>query len=97
MMNLLQHGHLLNYGGGYYSYLFAKMHAAQIWHTHFAQDPLNRAAGQFLRSELLEPGSSRPAARMLAAVGGGGKGGLGGGGKGGLDPSFYLRSVLGDE
>lgn len=28
--------------GGYYSYLFAKMYAAQIWHKRFAQDPLSR-------------------------------------------------------
>ena len=42
VMNLLNHGHFINYGGGYYSYLFARMYAAQIWHKHFAQDPLNR-------------------------------------------------------
>jgi hypothetical protein len=28
--------------GTYYSYLYAKLYAAHIWHTHFAADPLNR-------------------------------------------------------
>jgi hypothetical protein len=28
--------------GAYYSYLFAKLYAAHIWHAHFAADPLNR-------------------------------------------------------
>lgn len=40
--NLLQHSHLVSYGGAYYSYLFAKMHAAQIWQNRFAEDPLCR-------------------------------------------------------
>jgi hypothetical protein len=41
-MNILNHGHFVNYGGSYYSYLFAKMYAAQIWHQNLAEDPLNR-------------------------------------------------------
>ena len=41
-VNLLPHTHLINYGGAYYSYLFAKMHAAQIWQNQFADDPLSR-------------------------------------------------------
>lgn len=65
-MNLLNHGHLVNYGGthhnitcmfycrilvfiallrepgAYYAYLFAHLYSAQIWHKHFATDPLNR-------------------------------------------------------
>ena len=28
--------------GGYYSYLFARMYAAQIWKTHFEHNPLSR-------------------------------------------------------
>ncbi len=40
-MNVLNHGHFVNYGGSYYSYLYAKMYAAQIWHQNFASDPLN--------------------------------------------------------
>jgi hypothetical protein len=41
-INLLPHTHLVNYGGAYYSYLFAKMHASQIWQNQFADDPLSR-------------------------------------------------------
>ena len=41
-INVLQLTHLVNYGGAYYSYLFAKMHAAQIWERRFAADPLSR-------------------------------------------------------
>ena len=40
--DLLPHTHLVNYGGAYYSYLFAKMHASQLWHTQFSEDPLSR-------------------------------------------------------
>ncbi len=40
-MHILNHGHFVNYGGSYYSYLFAKMYAAQIWGQHFEKDPLN--------------------------------------------------------
>ena len=59
-MNLLSHGHFVNYGGmiiivviiiiiiiiyllgGYYSYLFARMYAAQIWNKQFKSQPLSR-------------------------------------------------------
>lgn len=41
-INLFSHSHFINYGGSYYSYLFAKIYAAQIWHQMFAADPLNR-------------------------------------------------------
>jgi hypothetical protein len=40
-VNLFSHSHFINYGGSYYSYLLAKMYAAQIWHRMFAADPLN--------------------------------------------------------
>ena len=38
----------MNYGGGYYAYIFAKMHAAKIWEKHFAHDPLSRKGGDYL-------------------------------------------------
>ena len=35
--------HLTSYlTGGYYSYIFAKMQAAQIWNHAFEKDPLSR-------------------------------------------------------
>ena len=36
------HSHFVNYGAGYYSYLYARMYAAQIWQLKFAKDPLSR-------------------------------------------------------
>lgn len=38
-------GHLVGYGGMYYSYLYATALAAALWRTHFAADPLSREAG----------------------------------------------------
>ena len=36
--------------GGYFSYLFARMYAGQIWQKHFAVDPLNRLGIDFFKS-----------------------------------------------
>ena len=38
-------GHLVGYGGMYYSYLYATALAAALWRAHFAADPLSREAG----------------------------------------------------
>lgn len=38
-------GHLVGYGGMYYSYLYATALAAALWRTRFAADPLSREAG----------------------------------------------------
>jgi Zn-dependent oligopeptidase len=37
--------HLLTYGAGYYSYLYAQIVAASVWQRLFAIDPLSRQAG----------------------------------------------------
>lgn len=46
MFNLIEINEIHIHGewslGGYYSYLLAKMYAAQIWYKVFADDPLNR-------------------------------------------------------
>ena len=45
-VNIFGHSHFINYGGSYYSYLLAKIYAAQIWFRLFADDPLNKLVSQ---------------------------------------------------
>ncbi|CAI5514844.1 unnamed protein product, partial [Closterium sp. Naga37s-1] len=45
--------HLTAYGAGYYTYIYAKCFAAQLWRRLFEEDPLNPEAGE-LTDELLE-------------------------------------------
>uniref|UniRef100_A0AAV1UUX5 Peptidase M3A/M3B catalytic domain-containing protein n=1 Tax=Peronospora matthiolae TaxID=2874970 RepID=A0AAV1UUX5_9STRA len=54
-------GHLIGYGAGYYSYLYARVFAADIWHTHFSsfQGPLNRDAGEKLYQKLMVHGGAK--------------------------------------
>ena len=79
-MLTLSHGHFTNYGGGYYSYLFARMYAAQIWECVFARDPLSREAGTRYWKEFLAYGASKEPKEILAKIAGGP-----------LDPTFFLR------
>ncbi|OJJ95733.1 hypothetical protein ASPACDRAFT_2613, partial [Aspergillus aculeatus ATCC 16872] len=43
----------------YYSYLFTRMLAAEIWTSHFQADPMSREAGLAYRRGILEYGGSR--------------------------------------
>ncbi len=79
---LPSHSHFVTYGGGYYAYLYAKMCAAQIWTTHFAEDPLSRASGERLWRNMLGYGVSRPPKVILKDV-------LGGV----LNPKHYYRAI----
>jgi len=81
-INLLSHTHFVNYAGTYYSYLFARLHAAQIWHTRFASDPLSRRAGEMLWHEMLQYGASKPPLVMLEKLG-----------KGKLNASYLLDGM----
>jgi len=69
-MNLLTHEHFINYGGGYYSYIFSRMYAAQIWRKHFEADPLNKAAGDTLLSKMLVFGAAKDSAEILNDIAG---------------------------
>ncbi|KAJ1833701.1 Mitochondrial intermediate peptidase [Coemansia sp. RSA 2711] len=69
--------HLVGYGASYYSYLLDRVLAGRIWDRVFqgdhpseqsARDPLNRDAGERLRSELLRWGGGRNPWTCLAAV-----------------------------
>jgi len=68
-LNLLRHCHFIDYGGGYYSYIFAKLHAAQIWKTRFESDPLSREAGRALR-QTLRWGAARDPQKLITELSG---------------------------
>ncbi|XP_058205215.1 mitochondrial intermediate peptidase, mitochondrial [Rhododendron vialii] len=57
--------HLLNYGAGYYSYLYAKCFAATIWHKMFKDDPLSPAKGSAFRRRFLQHGGAKDPAFLL--------------------------------
>ena len=82
-VDLLSHGHITEYGGGYYSYLFAKMYSTQIWKHRFEVDPLNRKQGRYLREEFLRHGSGKDPKKLLYKIAGGD-----------LDPKFYLSDLI---
>ncbi|KAL6530222.1 Mitochondrial intermediate peptidase [Orobanche hederae] len=57
--------HLVTYGAGYYSYLYAKCFSAAIWKKIFEEDPLSPSAGSALRSKLLGHGGAKDPTVML--------------------------------
>ncbi|MED6132523.1 Mitochondrial intermediate peptidase [Stylosanthes scabra] len=57
--------HLLNYGAGYYSYLYAKCFAATIWKNLCQEDPLSLTTGFALRTKFLQHGGARDPASLL--------------------------------
>ncbi|KAI9081583.1 hypothetical protein K1719_036469 [Acacia pycnantha] len=57
--------HLLNYGAGYYSYLYAKCFAATIWKKLCQDDPLSSNVGTALRTKFLQHGGAREPADIL--------------------------------
>lgn len=57
--------HLVSYGAGYYSYLYARCFAASIWQKHCIEDPLNLATGDSLRRGFLMHGGARDPSKMM--------------------------------
>ncbi|KAL3645220.1 Mitochondrial intermediate peptidase [Castilleja foliolosa] len=57
--------HLVTYGAGYYSYMYAKCFAATIWKKIIQEDPLSLSAGSAVRSKLLQPGGAKDATVIL--------------------------------
>ncbi|KAF5522204.1 Saccharolysin [Colletotrichum aenigma] len=54
-------GHLMNeYDAGFYSYLFSKVYAQDIFSTVFKSDPMSVEAGRKYRYGVLEKGGSQP-------------------------------------
>jgi thimet oligopeptidase len=52
-------GHMASYDAGYYSYLWSKVYALDMY-TRFATDPLDPTIGKEYRTNVLEPGASKP-------------------------------------
>lgn len=63
-------GHLVSYGAGYYSYLYASIFSADIWSTCFdgGSKALNRDAGTKYWKEILIHGGSKDPNHMLHAM-----------------------------
>lgn len=57
--------HIVGYGAGYYSYIFARVLSAQIWNTMFERNPFSREGGTRLRHELLALGASRSGSSVI--------------------------------
>lgn len=54
-----QFGHLFGYGATYYSYLFDRALASQIWKEVFEKDPLSREGGDRYKKEVLRHGGGK--------------------------------------
>lgn len=65
-------GHLVEYGGTYYSYLFDRAIAGKVWQKVFQSGrdggALSRDSGQHLRDEVLRWGGGRDGWRCVAGV-----------------------------
>ncbi|KAG0150315.1 hypothetical protein CROQUDRAFT_652507 [Cronartium quercuum f. sp. fusiforme G11] len=61
-------GHLHGYGAGYYSYLFDRAIAARVWENMFESNPLDRDAGERLKTELLQWGGGRDCWEAVGAL-----------------------------
>ncbi|XP_039122984.1 mitochondrial intermediate peptidase, mitochondrial isoform X2 [Dioscorea cayenensis subsp. rotundata] len=57
--------HLINYGAGYYSYLYARCFASTIWQQVCCEDPLSPTVGAAIRSKLLQHGGAKDPANLL--------------------------------
>lgn len=77
-------GHLYGYGGTYYSYLFDRAIARQVWRAVFRDGvdggALDRAAGEKLKMDVLRYGGGRDPWRCLEDLMGGSRGVLAEGG-----------------
>lgn len=57
--------HLVNYGAGYYSYLYARCFAASLWRKICFEDPLSLDTGSILRNGLLKYGGAKHPSILL--------------------------------
>ncbi|KAI5474590.1 hypothetical protein MNV49_002765 [Pseudohyphozyma bogoriensis] len=64
----VQFGHLFGYGATYYSYLFDRAIAAQIFAKKFADEPLSRERGEEFKRMCLRWGGGRDAWEMVGEV-----------------------------
>ncbi|XP_021977410.1 mitochondrial intermediate peptidase, mitochondrial [Helianthus annuus] len=64
--------HLLYYGAGYYSYLYAKCFASTIWERVCKDDPLSLETGTAIRTKFLQHGGAKDPAQLLNDLAGDG-------------------------
>ncbi|KAL6004877.1 Mitochondrial intermediate peptidase [Asimina triloba] len=57
--------HLISYGAGYYSYLYAKCFAATIWQEVCLEDPLSLDTGSVLRTKFLQHGGAKDPSDLM--------------------------------
>ncbi|OQU76928.1 probable mitochondrial intermediate peptidase, mitochondrial isoform X2 [Sorghum bicolor] len=57
--------HLISYGAGYYSYLYARCFATTIWQEVCQEDPLSCSAGSAIRNKFLRFGGSKDPSSLL--------------------------------
>ncbi|XP_020393076.1 mitochondrial intermediate peptidase, mitochondrial-like isoform X1 [Zea mays] len=57
--------HLVTYGAGYYTYLYARCFATTIWQEVCQEDPLSRSAGSAIRDKFLRFGGSKDPSSLL--------------------------------
>lgn len=57
--------HFVGYGGGYYSYIFARVISAQLWSSLFDNNPLSRESGSNLRFNILAKGGANSPVSLL--------------------------------
>jgi len=50
---------------GYYGYLLSETYCADMYKTHFKENPLSKTAGMKYRKQILEPGSSKTGMELL--------------------------------
>jgi metallopeptidase MepB len=53
------------YDAGYYGYLSSQVYSADMFHTVFAQDPMNAKEGRRYRHMVLEKGGSQDEMKTL--------------------------------
>lgn len=58
-------GHLVTYGAGYYSYLYAQVLASDVWKHLFGKDSLDKKAGHELWHKVLIHGGAKDPTRLL--------------------------------
>ncbi|MQM08368.1 hypothetical protein Taro_041222 [Colocasia esculenta] len=64
--------HLITYGAGYYSYLYAKCFASTIWREVCFEDPLSPTTGCHLRAKFLQHGGAKDPSDLLKDLAGDG-------------------------
>lgn len=57
--------HFVGYGGGYYSYIFARVISAHLWSSLFENNPLSRESGANLKFNILMKGGAHDPASSL--------------------------------